>query len=600
MATNRYSNGTVAKFNPLSFQELSAAPLMQRQKHDQLIAQQEMLRQGLAKVDPLDVHMNEALNVKSGIENKLRSQAELLSKEGINPNTQGEFLALNREYQNLVSPTGRLGQINAAKQVYAKNFNDYLEDAQKTKGWSRERALANWNKFSKQYTGFEGDKISNIGQLGAPKYIDVAERVQNYAKEAGMTSQEFARSSGALSFDSSGNRFVVNSNSKNLTSSNVNQLNQVAQLLNRELSDPNSEVRRSVEFDEQNPNTVMQNVISQLGIYKDVKTSSEQGRSVGSVDWKKTDETDDSSMDLEAVNVEGVNITKNSDLLSKLNGTGGIRTRNKEEAKKEGNPLGGSVFRIDTNNKDEVLNSQEYKNLARGIARTQKLGNDLKSPIVQNAVKKYLNENKDVTVQNRYVDPNTSKQGMLFASKELTGKDSKEKAGNLILERVRRGAFDMVDEEGNKIDKNDVGNFDFVYSGDMTPKSQIGKKGKGLFTNPKQNIGARTGVLVDKETGESKTVYVSRSSNDFDTPQFKAMETINGISKIADVQPGIYHKVKAPLFQQYGLKNVEVKYNKNKNTYNLSYTDNDGTNVDQEFPDEKFQEFILNAHGGIK
>ena len=185
---------------------------------------------------------------------------------------------------------------------------------------------------------------------------------------------------------------------------------------------------------------------------------------------------------------------------------------------------------------------------------------------------------------------------MLFASKELTGKDSKEKAGNLILERVQRGAYDMVDEEGKKINKDELGNFSFIYSGDMTPKSQIGKK----FNNPKQNIGARTGVLVDKETGKTKTVYVSRGSDDFNTPQFKAMETINGISKIADVQPGIYHKIKAPLFKQYGLKNVEVKYNKNKNTYNLSYTDNDGTNVDQEFPDDKFQEFILNAHGGIK
>ena len=160
---NRYSNITPSQFSPLSLQEIMITPAMQRQKHDQLIAQQEVLRQGLAKVDPLDVHMNEALNVKSGIENKLASQAELLSREGINPNTQGEFLALNREYQNLISPTGRLGQINAAKQVYAKNFNDYLDDAQKNKGWSRERALANWDQFSKQYTGFEGDKIVNIG-----------------------------------------------------------------------------------------------------------------------------------------------------------------------------------------------------------------------------------------------------------------------------------------------------------------------------------------------------------------------------------------------------------------------------------------------------
>ena len=77
---NRYDNGSVSNFNPLSLQEVMMVPLMQRQKHDQLIAQQEMLRQGLAKVDPLDVHMNEALNVKSGIENKLASLKKQVAK----------------------------------------------------------------------------------------------------------------------------------------------------------------------------------------------------------------------------------------------------------------------------------------------------------------------------------------------------------------------------------------------------------------------------------------------------------------------------------------------------------------------------------------
>jgi len=415
-----------------------------------------------------------------------------------------------------------------------------------------------------------------------------------------MTTEEFARSSGALTFDPSGNRFVVNSSSKGLKADNVNQLNQVAQTLNRELSDPNSEVRRSVEFDGQNPNTVLQNAISQLGIYRDNKVTNERGYSVGSVDWKQADETDD-SMNLEAVNVEGVDVTKNSNLLSKLNGT--FVT----EYKPVDIVASRAGVKQDLNNKKqsekiqkETLDSQEYRNLARGIARTQNLGNDLKSQKVQDAVKKYLTDNKDVTIQNRYVDPNTNKQGMLFASKELTGKDSKEKAGNLILERVRRGAYDMVDEEGNIIDKNDVGNYDFVYSGDMTPKSQIGKKGKGLFTNPKQNIGARTGVLVDKETGESKTVYVSRGSDDFNTPQFKAMETISGISKIADIQPGIYHAIKSPLFDNYGMKNVEVKYNKNKNTYDMSYTNNQGQNVDAtDIPDSQFQENILNDYNNL-
>jgi len=75
------------------------------------------------------------------------------------------------------------------------------------------------------------------------------------------------------------------------------------------------------------------------------------------------------------------------------------------------------------------------------------------------------------------------------------------------------------------------------------------------------------------------------------------MKTINGISKIADLQPGIYHPVSGELFDQYGLDNVEIKYNKGKQTYNLSYTDNDGTQVDTEYSDDKFQEFILNAYG---
>lgn len=593
---NRYSQITPSQFNPMSLQEVMMTPLMQRQKHDQLIAQQEMLRQGLAKVDPLDVHMNEALNVKSGIENKLASQAELLSKEGINPNTQGEFLALNREYQNLISPTGRLGQINAAKQVYAKNFNDYLDDAQKTKGWSRERALANWNNFSKQYTGFEGDKISNIGQLGAPKKVEVLDVLKDVKGLLGEQVVGEMKASG-YNFQPSpdGGMVMVDRSGRRIETSNRPNLQAAQDLINQRLM--GREWQDSIRFEGEDTKNIYNQLTSGINSMlsnKVVDNRSENAQYIAPKESKKG--SDEESMDLEAVNVEGVNITKNSDLLNKLTGNGGIRTRSKEEARREGNPLGGSVFRLDINNKDEVLNSQEYKNLARGVARTQKLGNDLKSQKVQDAVKNYLSENKDVTIQNRYVDPNTSKQGMLFASKELTGKDSKEKAGNLILERVQRGAYDMVDEEGNKIDKNKLGNFSFTYSGDMTPKSQIGKK----FNNPKQNIGARTGILIDKESGETKTVYISRGADDFNTPQFKAMETINGISKIADVQPGIYHKVKAPLFQQYGLKDVEVKYNKNKNTYNLSYTDNDGTNVDQEFPDEKFQEFILNAHDSIK
>ena len=52
---NRYDVASVAKFSPLSFNELAAAPTMMRQKHDASIAQAEALR---IKANPLDKHLN--------------------------------------------------------------------------------------------------------------------------------------------------------------------------------------------------------------------------------------------------------------------------------------------------------------------------------------------------------------------------------------------------------------------------------------------------------------------------------------------------------------------------------------------------------------
>lgn len=596
---NRYDSGTVSKFNPLSMQEVMYTPLMQRQKHDQLIAQQELLKQGLAKVDPLDVHMNEALNLKFQIEDKLTSQAELLSREGVNSNTQGQFLALNREYQNLTSPTGKLGQINMAKQVYAKNFNDYIEDATKNKSFSREDALYQWEKNHKpKYTGFDENKnITNIDNFGAPKRLVLQEDLKTVKSLLGENTRTIMKNNG-FSFKEgpNGSLVVMDGKGRVVETSNIPQLKEAQDYLASRWVNPSGEGTVSANFERMDPKRIVDEINNGLGMMKSYKLDDTRENDYSVQGYTKKDVEEGN---LDAVNVEGVSITKNSDLLDKLNskpsnlptgfsgGTGGASAQGKPS--KTGEAL-----------KNETLNSQEYLKLARGIARTQKLGSDLKSQKVQDAVKTYLTENKDATVQNRYVDANAKPSELLFASKENV-KD-KNAASNLILERAQRGAYDVVDEEGNKIDKNELGKYTFTYNGDMTPKSQIGVKDnlkKPLFSNPKQNIGARTGVLINKETGEATTVYVSRGSDDFNTPQFKAMEVISGISKIADVQPGIYHKIKAPLFEAYGLKNVEVKYNKNKGTYNLSYVDNDGTNVDQEFPDAKFQEFILNAYGSI-
>ena len=121
---NRYSQITTSEFNPLSFQEIMAAPLAMRQKHDASIAQAEALR---IKANPLDKHLNRALEIKNQMDAEIAKNVDTLNKEGYNPTTFQNIQRLNRQYQDMISPTGEIGKINAAKQVYVKNFNDDLE-----------------------------------------------------------------------------------------------------------------------------------------------------------------------------------------------------------------------------------------------------------------------------------------------------------------------------------------------------------------------------------------------------------------------------------------------------------------------------------------
>ena len=107
---NRYDVASVAKFSPLSFNELAAAPTMMRQKHDASIAQAEAMR---IKTDPYSKHYNRALELKQQMDNEIAKNVDTLNKEGYNPTTFQNITKLNRQYQDMISPTGEIGQINA-------------------------------------------------------------------------------------------------------------------------------------------------------------------------------------------------------------------------------------------------------------------------------------------------------------------------------------------------------------------------------------------------------------------------------------------------------------------------------------------------------
>jgi len=243
---NRYDNGSVAKFNPFTYQELAVTPMMQRQKHDQLLAQQELLKQGLAKVDPLDVHLNEALKYKSDIENKLTAQAELLSREGVNPNTQGDFLALNRKYQDLISPTGKLGQINNAKTIYNKEQDEFIKNAEK-QNIGRDQALKLWKTKTANYTGFgeDGKKITTVTPQGVAAYQDYTKDKQVAHSLLGKTIKGVSSQGHHLEVDKqTGGVWEVTRNGKRVTNDNTKQVEAALKSTLDKWDNPNGEGKR--------------------------------------------------------------------------------------------------------------------------------------------------------------------------------------------------------------------------------------------------------------------------------------------------------------------------------------------------------------------
>ena len=131
MGINRYTNLTPSTYDPLSMQEIMVTPMAMRKQHDDLLAKQEAIRGGLAKVDPDKKHFNEAIQLKKGIEDKINQSAQKLAQEGFSNDITGQTIALNREYNDLIAPTGRIGQINNYKLQKAKIINDYEELAAK-------------------------------------------------------------------------------------------------------------------------------------------------------------------------------------------------------------------------------------------------------------------------------------------------------------------------------------------------------------------------------------------------------------------------------------------------------------------------------------
>lgn len=245
---NRYTNLTPSTYNPLSMQEIMMTPLAMRKQHDDLLAQQEAVRAGLAKVDPLDVHFNEAVQLKKGIEDKINQSAQKLAQEGFSNDMTSQTIALNREYNDLVAPTGRIGQINAAKIAEAKAKEDYMKNADKSFG--QDVLEQKWLEHRSKYKGYDNNKnIVNINSLGSPKYVDLDTGIRDVLSTLGYTTREKLLNSGLSFKNTEYGPVMVNSQGSVVTKTNDEQLNNALNALKTRFIDKTGEGRISRDFE---------------------------------------------------------------------------------------------------------------------------------------------------------------------------------------------------------------------------------------------------------------------------------------------------------------------------------------------------------------
>lgn len=283
MATvNRYTNIQPANYNPMSLQELMLVPQYKRQQHDKLLEASSAVETGIAQADPLSIHNEAAKQEQDRLYDNINKQVDMLNKEGFNPSSKSAFLKLNKDYQQSISPTGVLGRINAAKKTLNKNKNEYIENAIK-EGYSPEQVLRNWNDFEKKYTDrfVKEGAIENIGNLYAPKYYDYIEEGRKLFKDAGISSTDIGTGSGKLVTDEKGS-YVVNTQNRTVNANNINQLKAAAEFLNNRISNPNSDVYKSIVHQGKTPEMAIQELSGLEDVFVKDKYSNQSSSSVNS------------------------------------------------------------------------------------------------------------------------------------------------------------------------------------------------------------------------------------------------------------------------------------------------------------------------------
>lgn len=528
MPFNRYDTISTSVYDPRSLQETMMPALMRRQQHDEANKQLYAQLGELDKINPLDKHYNEAQKIKAELTGRINSQAQKLATEGFNTNTTGDLFKANNEIKSMYAPTGKVGQINAAKEAYDKDSAEYLKNATAL-GHSPEVVQRNLKDIQDKYNNSPiYDKNGKVTAMSIdalpPKYIDHIARAREFFKDAGMNSSDIDNLSSSIETDGKG-QYVLSKGHKEGHSSNKITLQRAVDFLNNEINNPNSDVGKSLKYGYKTPQEAIEDIRMMSPIYKSTKTSVGDSSQISNFTPSKQS---DSSGGLSSIFGEDYNVRE----------IGGKDYKGYAELNKIGSQISENYKTDVGGGVDATYRSFNINDVKDPAARASfvKRFNDLKKGIVINGQKIKLSEadikkgmhNDGVAkyvVKSLQSSPITLKSKLLTTDQMINdkgfaaalGKDTAKIDANMRRQFERESGRKLVDPETGKTmtfaeakDKYNLGDLNTMhYHGYISPHNweDMGQLGSNSKFSPHV-------VTVMDKNGNPIEFKTSRLSSD--------------------------------------------------------------------------------------
>lgn len=580
MAINRFTNLTPSTYDPMSMQEIMITPLAMRKQHDELLAQQEAIRAGLAKVDPDKKHFNEAIQLKKGIEDKINKTAQQLAEEGFSNDMSGKTIALNREYNDLIAPTGKIGQINNYKLQKAKIIKDYDEIAAKNH-WTPAETAIHVNKALDKHLK-EVPSWDENGQIvqfdidkNIPTRIDYFKEFDALAKSAGMTTEEFAEaSSKLLGPDASGYNAQLNKSYASKHGKNFEGLDYALKTFKSRIEDPTDAMTKSADYEQLDKQKLLEKLGIQKNVYKNDISSIESSTKIDHFGNSVFDDEgkDKTTYSAGETDPEGTVTVGGKDGQVDFSSIGEVIVSDQPIDPKD--TAANQKFMREQNAKNgkkrtykeaiSDLNMQQiYKNTYDKLVKNGKINKNISinDPKAAAKIQFYINNHMPpVTLSSKVIMTDQKPSSDMFMG-EMKGKEAGDR-DDLVQKYVSKGYSKLINPKTGKpmtAEQFNEKGWKLKYDGYESPLNFK----EHTFENPEQNVMSHSVRVLDSEGKVIGNSVVSRTDSEKNTREFKASKIINNVYKRAVLNSGEWTYVSTKGVPANDFKKTAIKYNKN-------------------------------------